>query len=78
MLKAEAWALCSDAPTWLADAIDFRRQAKDTFTLSMRQKIDVARLDHEALQTLPETVDGDPPLGTQTEMPTLGVLLSEE
>jgi uncharacterized protein DUF29 len=32
MLKAEAWPLSRDAPTWRADAIDFRRQARDAFT----------------------------------------------
>jgi len=41
MLKAEAWPLSRDAPNWRADAIDFRRQARDAFTPSMRQKIDV-------------------------------------
>jgi hypothetical protein len=44
MLKAEAWPLSRDAPTWRADAIDFRQQAADRFTPSMRQKIEVARL----------------------------------
>src|ERR1700722_13582458 len=39
MLKAEAWPLSRDAPSWRADAIDFRRQARDAFTPSMRQKI---------------------------------------
>ena len=28
MLKAEAWPLARDAPSWRADAIDFRRQAR--------------------------------------------------
>ena len=77
MLKAVAWPLSRDAPTWRADAIDFRRQAKDAFTPSMRQKIDVASLYREALQALPETVDGQPPLPVQTETPTLEELLSE-
>jgi hypothetical protein len=78
MLKAEAWPLSRDAPTWRADAIDFRCQAKDAFTQSMRQKVDVASLYREARQTLPETVDGQPPLPIQTEMPTLDELLSED
>ena len=39
MLKAEAWPLSRDAPTCRADAIDFRRQARDAFTPSMRQKM---------------------------------------
>ena len=31
MLKAEAWPLSLDAPTWRADAVDFRRQAQRRF-----------------------------------------------
>jgi hypothetical protein len=34
MLKAEGWPLSRDAPGWRADAIDFRRQARDAFTPS--------------------------------------------
>jgi hypothetical protein len=79
MLKAEAWPLSRDAPTWRADAIDFRRQAKDAFTQSMRQKIDVASLYREALQALPETVDGQTPLPVPDVCPvTLDELLSDD
>jgi hypothetical protein len=78
MLKAESWPLSRDAPSWRADAIDFRHQAKDAFTPSMRQKIDVSSLYREALQALPETVDGQTPLPIQTEMPTLDELLGED
>jgi hypothetical protein len=78
MLKAESWPLSRDAPSWRADAIDFGRQAKDAFTPSMRQKIDVSSLYREALQALPETVDGQTPLPIQTEMPTLDELLGED
>jgi hypothetical protein len=77
MLKAEAWPLSIDAPTWRADAIDFRQQAARQFVPSMRQKIDVARLYRQALRAMPETVDGQPPLPIQTELPTLDELLSE-
>ena len=77
MLKAEAWPLSRDAPNWRADAIDFRRQARDAFTPSMRQKIDIDKLYREALQALPETVDGQPPLPIEPEIPTLDELLSE-
>lgn len=62
MLKAEAWPLSRDAPNWRADAVDFRRQARDAFTLSMRQRIDVAGLYADALAALPETMDGAAPL----------------
>jgi len=35
MLKAEAWPLSRDAPTWRADAVDFRRQARRRFVPSI-------------------------------------------
>jgi hypothetical protein len=62
MLKAEAWPLSRDAPSWRADAIDFRQQARRRFVPSMRQKIDVANLYADALAAIPETIDGQPPL----------------
>jgi uncharacterized protein DUF29 len=78
MLKAEAWPLSRDAPTWRADAIDFRRQARDAFVPSMRQKIDVADLYADALAAMPETVDGVPPLPVPDVCPvTLDELLGD-
>ena len=79
MLKAEAWPLSRDTPSWRADAIDFRRQARRRFVPSMRQRIDVASLYADALAAMPETIDGQPPL----PMPevctvTLDELLSDE
>jgi hypothetical protein len=76
MLKAEAWPLSRDAPSWRADAIDFRQQARRRFVASMRQRIDVADLYADALRTLPETLDGLPPLPIQSGMPTLDELLA--
>lgn len=77
MLKAEAWPLSRDAPTWRADAIDFRRQARDAFSPSMRQRIDVAALYADALAAMPETIDGQPPLPVPTECPvTLDEMLN--
>jgi Ser-tRNA(Ala) deacylase AlaX len=78
MLKAEAWPLHRDAPSWRADAIDFRRQARRRFVPSMRQKIDVASLYADALAAMPETVDGQPPLPVPQECPMLDELLSDE
>lgn len=66
ILKAEAWPLFRDVPSWRADAIDFRRQARRRFVPSMRQKIDVASLYADALAALPESMDGQPPLPVQT------------
>jgi hypothetical protein len=79
MLKAEAWPLSRDAPTWRADAIDFRRQARDAFGPSMRQKIDVADLYADALAAMPDTIDGQPSLQVPTECPvTLDDLLGDD
>lgn len=78
MLKAEAWPRSIDAPTWRADAIDFRRQARRRFVPSMRQKIDLAGLYADALAAVPETFDGQPPLPVPDVCPvTLDELLSE-
>ena len=75
MLKAQAWPLSRDAPSWRADAIDFRQQARRRFAPSMRPKIDVASLYADARRALPETMDGLPPLPNQSEIPTLDELL---
>jgi hypothetical protein len=78
MLKAEAWPVSIDAPSWRADAIDFRRQARRRFVPSMRLKIDLAGLYADALAALPETIDGQPPLPVPDVCPvTLDELLSE-
>jgi hypothetical protein len=79
MLKAEAWPLSRDAPSWRADAIDFRQQAQRRFAPSMRQRIDLAHLYRQALRALPETIDGLPPLPAPDACPvTLDEMLSEE
>ena len=76
MLKAEAWPLLPDAPKWRADARTFRLQARRRFAPSMRQKIDVSSLYHDALRGLPETMDGQPALPVPAVCPvTLDELL---
>ena len=78
MLKAEAWPLARDEPTWRADAIDFRRQARRRFVPSMRQKIDLAALYADALAAVPDRLDGQPPLPLPRVCnPRLDELLSE-
>jgi hypothetical protein len=66
MLKAQAWPVARDAPTWRADAAEFIVQARDHFTPSMRQRIDIAELYASVLGTLPTTNDGMPP---QAQLP---------
>ena len=60
-LKVRAWPYSWNVPDWKAEARTFRRDARRRFTPSMRRKIDVAGLFREALEVLPETMDGYPP-----------------
>ncbi len=78
-LKAEAWPLAQDASKWRADAKLFRAQASLRFAPSMRQRLDLARLYAKALQAMPDTVDGQPPLPVpQTCTVALDEVLSRE
>ena len=61
-LKAEAWPVARDVPSWRGDARGFRAQARRKYRPSMRQKIDIAGLYADALQALPDTMDGQLPL----------------
>jgi hypothetical protein len=77
-LKAEAWPLSRDVPTWRADAIDCRRQARRKVVTSMRQKIDLVSLYADALAAMPESIEGQPPLSVAQVCPvTLDELLSD-
>lgn len=71
MLKAEAWPLSRDAPSWRADAVDFRTQAADRYVPSMRQKLNLARIYRQALRAVPETMDGQPPLPLPDACPVM-------
>lgn len=77
-LKCEAWPLMRDVPHWRAEARVFRGDAASRFTPSMRQRIDLARLYHQALRGLPDTMDGLAPLPVPDSCPvTLDEMLSE-
>jgi hypothetical protein len=79
MLKAEAWPLYRDAPSWRAEARLYRSQAASRYAPSMRQRLDLSRIYAKALRGMPETIDGQPPLPVPAECPvTLDALLSEE
>jgi hypothetical protein len=78
MLKAEAWPLSRDAPTWRADALRFRSDASEAFSPSMRQRIDMPALYAKARRLLPEAIDGQPPLPVPEVCPvTLDELLGD-
>ena len=77
-LKAAAWPLVRDVPGWQGEARGFRAQARRKYRASMRQKIDVAGIYADALQALPDSMDGQAPLPVPQECPvTLDELLSE-
>ncbi len=77
LLKAEAWPLSCDAPSWRAEAARFRADARRRFAPSMRQKIDLAGLYADALPALPERLDDQPPLPVPQACPvTLDELLA--
>jgi hypothetical protein len=61
MLKVKGWPQSRDAPHWAAEARRFRGDAADAFTLSMRQRIDMAELYRRTLRAMPDTIDGQPP-----------------
>ena len=79
MLKADAWPVCRDAPTWRADAVAFRADAARRYVPSMRQRIDLSRIYRQAIRAMPDTIDGQAPLPVQQSCPlTLDELLSDE
>ena len=79
MLKADAWPLLRDAPSWRADARDSRAQARRRFAPSMRQRIDLVGLYADALRGSPETMDEQPPLPVPKACPvTLDDLLGND
>jgi hypothetical protein len=78
-LKAEAWPLSRDAPHWRAEARGHRGDARQHFTPSMAQRLDVEKLYREARRRMPETTDGALPLPVPATCPvTLEELLAED
>jgi hypothetical protein len=66
-------------PHWRSEARVARINAADAYAPSMRQHIDLARLYHQALRALSETIDGQPALPLPETCPvTLDELLDNE
>jgi hypothetical protein len=79
MLKADAWPVSRDAPTWRAAGITFRADAADRFVPSMRQRIDLARIYRQAVRALPDMMDYQRPRPVPETCPvTLDELLAED
>jgi hypothetical protein len=78
-LKASAWPLSHDVPSWRGAARGFRAQARRKFKPLMRQKLDIPGVYADALQALPETMDRQLPVPVETACPvTLDELLSHD
>ena len=78
LLKAEAWPLCSAVPHWQGEARGFRAQARRKYRASMAQKIDLPGLYADALEAMPDTIDGVPPLPVPDVCPwTLAGLMTD-
>ena len=78
-LKAQAWPLSHEVPHWRAEARRIRGDVADTFTPSMRQRIDLAKIYRRALRSMPDTIDAKAPAPVPEECPfTLEELLGED
>ena len=78
-LKAEAWPLSRDVEHWRAEARLHRAAARRQYTLSMRQRLDMAALYRDARDGLPDTMYGAQPLPLPADCPvTLDEMLSED
>ena len=78
-LKAEAWPLARDVEHWRAEARGHRDEARDAYTPSMAQRIDVEKIYQQARRRLPTTMDATHPLPVPDTCPvTLAELLSDE
>jgi len=77
-LKCEAWPLSREVPHSRSEARRFRADAADSFSPSMRQRIDAAKLYGKALYLMPESMNGQPPLPVPDTCPvTLDELLGD-
>lgn len=78
-LKQACWPGSSEVAHWREEEIRFRQEAVDAFSPSMRQRIDMARIYRRAMQRLPASIDGVPPLPVpDAGQPTLDELLAED
>ena len=79
MLKLQGWPDALAARGWAKEARVFRRQARRRFAESMRHRIDLAGLYADALDPLPDMIDGQPPRPLPRACPfTLDELLAED
>ena len=69
-LEAQAWPDTPYVAGWEAEARLFRAQARNAFSASMRQRLDLARLYADPLNAMPADIDGQPPQPVPPTCPT--------
>ena len=62
LLKIEGWPGTKYVRSWQKEARVFRRQARRRFSASMRQHLDLAGIYQDALDVIPDFMDGQAPL----------------
>jgi hypothetical protein len=60
-LKQTCWPMSGEVSHWRGREIRFRQDAADAFSPSMRQRVDLARINRRAMQRLEATIDGVQP-----------------
>jgi hypothetical protein len=79
MLKLLAWPDAPAVSGWTKEARTFRRQARRRFAPSMAQKINLEELYADALDLMPESMDGRAPGPVPEQCPvTLNEILADE
>jgi len=78
-MKTRAWPTSEYVARWLHDAENFKLDAREVYTKSMRQHLDLDSIYRRALRELPPEADHRQPLPAPTECPfSLDELLGEE
>jgi hypothetical protein len=76
-LKLQAWPNSGAVPHWEAEVRRARDDARDAYTPSMRQQINLSQLYQRALNAMPDTIGGQPPQPVPENCPfTLDELLA--
>ncbi len=76
-LKAKAWPHSLAVEHWQDEALSHRVNARQHFEPGMRPRIDITQFYREALRSMPNAINGQPPLPVPQECPlSLDDLLS--